>query len=328
DNSLLDWDHYGDVDLLYISHLHHDHFDAENLSAHVSHDATVLLPDYPTDDMEQELSTLGFRNFRRIPNGQPVEHGGLSLLIIALTAPNDGAVGDSALAIDDGSACLLNQNDAKLTDFDAVTAFGPYDAHFLQFSGANWWPWAYSLPDAAKKSFGVAKRANGLARALRFVHTVKARHAVPSAGPACFLDSDLFNYNDLDSADWNTFPDHTVFLDYLDEHGVEGGLLTVPGSIIDLTRCGATVIHPAPEPDVMRPFTDKQSYLRSYAEQMHLRITAERAAWPSPGIDVFTELKAWFEPLLISADHISSGIGGPVLLNINDECIVIDFLHR
>jgi UDP-MurNAc hydroxylase len=328
DNSFLDWDRYGDVDLLYISHLHRDHFDPENLSEHVSHDATVLLPDYPTGDMERELRRLGFRDFRRIPDGEPVEHDGLSLLIMALTAPNDGAVGDSALAVDDGSACLLNQNDAKLTDFDDITAFGPYDIHFLQFSGANWWPWVYTLPEAAKRSFGAAKRANGLARALQFVHTVKARHIVPSAGPACFLDDELFHHNDLDSANSNTFPDHAVFLGHLDENGIEGGLLTVPGSVLELTRSGVTVIHPASEEEARRPFTDKRAYLRSYADRMHPRIAAERAAWSNPDIDVFAELKTWFEPLLVSADNISSGIDGPVLLNISGEAVVVDFNRR
>ncbi|MEU7826844.1 (2Fe-2S)-binding protein, partial [Catellatospora sp. NPDC049133] len=28
DNSQLDWEHLGDVDYLYVSHLHRDHFDA------------------------------------------------------------------------------------------------------------------------------------------------------------------------------------------------------------------------------------------------------------------------------------------------------------
>ena len=47
DNSLLDWETLGDVDYLYVSHLHRDHFDAEHLKRFVSKKATVLLPGVP-----------------------------------------------------------------------------------------------------------------------------------------------------------------------------------------------------------------------------------------------------------------------------------------
>src|SRR5437868_9423274 len=63
DNTGLDWDELGNVDFLYVSHLHRDHFDAENLAKHVNKDATVLLPDYPVPDLKRELEKLGFHIF-------------------------------------------------------------------------------------------------------------------------------------------------------------------------------------------------------------------------------------------------------------------------
>ena len=42
-------------DYLYVSHLHHDHFDPRYLREHVDKDATVLLPDYPLDDLKKAL---------------------------------------------------------------------------------------------------------------------------------------------------------------------------------------------------------------------------------------------------------------------------------
>jgi UDP-MurNAc hydroxylase len=328
DNSWLDWDHYGDVDLLYISHLHRDHFDVKNLSEHISKSATVLLPDYPTDDLQNELQFLGFRNFRRVPKGRPIDHEGLRVLIEPLTAPSDGSVGDSALALSDGDACVLNQNDAKLTGFTQVSEFGPYDVHFLQFSGANWWPWAYTLPDNAKRAFGAAKRSNGLSRAGRFVEAVGARHVVPFAGPPCFLDPELFSLNDLGNADWNTFPDQAVVLDHLRDQGVHNGLLTVPGSTMNVTGGTCTVAHPAPEAEILRPFRDKTRYLQEYAHRERPRIMAERADWPIERMDVLFELRSWFEPLMASADYIAMGIGSPVLITMGTESVVIDFPAR
>lgn len=327
DNSWLDWHRYGAVDLLYVSHLHRDHFDPANLSECVDRDATVLLPDHPTNELQDELAALGFRSFCRIPNGERVHYRGLSVMILALTAPSDGAVGDSALAIDDGTTRILNQNDAKLIDFEPVSSFGPYHVHFLQFSGANWWPWAYQLPESVKRSFGAAKRANGLARARRFVENVKAHHVIPSAGPPCFLDDELFGYNDLGPSEWNTFPDQTVFLDDLRKHGLDG-VFTVPGTVLELNAADCDVTHPASESEIKRPFEDKAEYLREYAAWNRPRIQTERESWSKPGVDVLAGLKGWFEPLLAMGEHVCAGIGGPLLLQAGEEDVLIDFTTR
>jgi UDP-MurNAc hydroxylase len=326
DNTDLDWDRFGNVDYLYVSHLHRDHFDAQNLSEHVSRDATVLLPDFPVPDLRTELEKLGFSKFIVVPSAKEVEVGGLRLMIQGLRSPADGPLGDSALAVDDGTARILNQNDARPVDLDALQAFGPYDVHFLQFSGAIWWPWTYELPQAALRSFGAAKRANGLDRAATFVKAIGARYVVPSAGPACFLDDDLFALNDLHSDPWNTFPDHTVFLDYLRDNGVEGGTLLTPGAVLDVDQDHCEVRWPTTMEQAMVPFTDKERYLRDYAARKRDLIAADKRAWPAPGMDVLAELKAWFEPLLELADHIRAGVAGPVLLRLGDgRPIVIDF---
>ncbi|MGH3990282.1 MAG: MBL fold metallo-hydrolase, partial [Pseudonocardiaceae bacterium] len=79
DNSDLDWDTLGQAEYLYVSHLHRDHFDAELLRRHVRKDATVLLPEYPTDELERELAALGFTKFLRTESGVPVERDGLRI---------------------------------------------------------------------------------------------------------------------------------------------------------------------------------------------------------------------------------------------------------
>ena len=220
----------------------------------------------------------------------------------------------------------MNQNDARPADLDVLRSFGPYDVHLLQYSGAIWWPWAYELPAAAQRSFGAAKRANGLDRALRYVTAVGARHVVPFAGPACFLDEDLFALNDLTRDPANTFPDQMVFLDYLREHGVDGGQLLTPGAVLTVDHHHGRVRWPAGEQQAMEPFTDKARYLRCYAARAQDRIAAARRGWPARRTDVAAELKAWFEPLLELAGHIRAGVGGPVLLRAGDDCpVVIDF---
>jgi UDP-MurNAc hydroxylase len=326
DNSGLDWGRSGRVDYLYVSHLHQDHFDPRLLADHVSRAATVLLPDFPVPDLRDQLERLGFTRFCTMPSGLVVRHGGLRLMVQALRSPADGPLGDSLLAVDDGTARVLNQNDARPADLAPVLAFGRFDVHFLQYSGAIWWPWTYELPLAAKRAFGAAKRANGLDRAARYVRAISARHVVPSAGPACFLDDELFDLNDVACDDSNTFPDQTVFLDYLAKRGIGTGMLLVPGAALQLDGGTCRVRWPTERAEALRPFTNKAQYLRSYADRMRPRIEVGKRRWPTPDVDILPELKSWFEPLLELAGHIRAGIGGPVLLRIpGEDPVIIDF---
>ena len=63
DNSQLDWDAIGQADYLFVSHLHRDHFDPEHLRKHISKKTTVLLPDFPTSELEDALRDVGFTSF-------------------------------------------------------------------------------------------------------------------------------------------------------------------------------------------------------------------------------------------------------------------------
>ena len=51
-------------DFLYVSHLHGDHLDEAFLADHIDRSTTVLLPDYPTRELERRLRGLGFTRVR------------------------------------------------------------------------------------------------------------------------------------------------------------------------------------------------------------------------------------------------------------------------
>ncbi|MDQ6853824.1 MAG: MBL fold metallo-hydrolase, partial [Actinomycetota bacterium] len=77
-------------DFLYVSHLHGDHFDEAFLAEHVDRQATVLLPDFPTGELERRLRSLGFRDFVSTPNGEAMRLGGLEIAIHVETSVTDG----------------------------------------------------------------------------------------------------------------------------------------------------------------------------------------------------------------------------------------------
>lgn len=328
-NEGIDLEGISKPDYLYVSHLHADHFDRRLLAAVVDKDTTVILPDYPIDLMEKAYRGLGFERFVKTRNGVPADLGdGLSIAVVAMVAPTDGPLGDSGLIVDDGEVRVFDQNDSRPIDLDALAALGPFDAHFVQFSGAIWYPFVYQYPPEMLEALGRKKRANEMARALRYVKEVGARWIFPSAGPPCFLDDGLFEFNDFDRDSSNTFPDQSVFLEYLQENEVTGGRLIVPGTTIDLGRDDCVVEHPAGEAEAYRPFREKRAYLEEYKARRQPEIDAAKAAWPRHQVDVLGELKAWFEPLMEKADITCAGIGSTVVLDLGDEAIAIDFMRR
>lgn len=333
-NDRLDVSPFLEPDYLYISHLHHDHFDPEFLTARVGKDTTVLLPAFGVDRLEQALRGCGFTRFIRTEHGVPVDlGGGLEVTILAMTAPADGPAGDSLLVVADPSARVLNQNDARPRDAEELTALGPFDAHFTQFSGAIWYPMVYDFPPEEMDRLGRRKREDQSSRALAYIRDVGAPHVFPCAGPPCFLDDDLWALNDLDGDPANIFPDQVHFLGYLAEHGVAGGELVVPGTVVTLDHGTCTVEQPRGDlaPDAI--FADKRAHLEAYRADWAEYLAASRASWPRHRVDVLPALAAWFDPLLEIAPLTRRGVGGPVLLRLTDEPaedprpidVVIDF---
>lgn len=313
---------------LYVSHLHHDHFDPQFIWEHVSKDATVILPDYPLNLLERRMRDLGFTKFLQTKNSQVVESDGLRFMVMAMTAPIDGPLGDSSLMVDDGETRLLNQNDSRPIDLDLLNSFGPFDAHFVQFSGAIWYPMVYQFPEKMLQVLGRKKRENEVARALRYIREIGASYVVPSAGPPCFLDDHLFAFNDFDRDPANIFPDQAVFLEYMQANGLDNGRLMIPNSVGTLTREGFTVEHPLPDEQVQAIFSDKRSYLESYKARQQPVIDAQKASWPRGQVDILSSLREWFEPLMEPADLTAVGINGRVLIDCDVQQIVLDFHTR
>jgi UDP-MurNAc hydroxylase len=335
DNTGLDWDELGNCDFLYISHLHRDHFDPGHLARYVNKNATVLLPDFPVPDLRRELEKLGFTTFFETENS--VKHrvegpgGELEVMVVALRAPADGPIGDSALVVGDGETVCFNMNDARPVDMEVVhAAFGPVDIHLLQYSGAIWYPMVYDIPARTKANFGIQKRQRGMDRARSYIEQVDAAWVVPSAGPPVFLDDALRYLNDDRGDEGNIFPDQIVFLDQMRLHdkgtGRQQGILMIPGSTAELIGTRLTLTHPV---DPMTIFDDKAAYIADMARRLAPALAAEKATWAAAdGEPLLEPLRELFEPMMRRSDQICDGIGYPVGLVLGDQTVVLDFPAR
>ena len=333
DNSGLDWDTIGQADYLFVSHLHRDHFDPEHLRKHISKKTTVLLPEYPTSELEDALRDCGFTSFVKPVSGDVVHLDGLDVMVQALTSPTDGPIGDSSLWLSDGTHRVLNQNDARPSELSEFRELGPVDAYLIQFSGAIWFPMVYELPARAKQALGKTKRERQFDRTLRYIEELDATYVFPTAGPPCFLDEELWGFNDIFGDDSNIFPDQTVYLDFLASKGHDEGRLLLPGSVATVDEPGCPVEHPFDPQTIYASNETKTAYLRDMQARRMPEVEAVKATWPHPDIDVLAALQEWFTPLLEESTHIADGINGGIRLTCEDDQrgdvdILIDFVER
>ncbi len=314
---------------LYISHIHGDHFDEAFLASHVSRDAIVLLPDFPGHELERRLSNLGFTKFIKTENGKEIAIDTETKIAIHVeTSITDGPGGDSALVVSDKTARLVNQNDCRTGDLDALRSHGPIDLHWLQYSGAIWYPMVYEQDPTTKLNLARAKVESQFARALKYVERLDARAVVPSAGPPCFLDEDLFHLNMITGNETSIFPDQTKFLERLQNLGRENDILAIPGTEIEISPEQITVSSPQ-NVNVSEIFAHKEKYLRKYQADWSEWLQAEKNKWLTASsdsqTDLVAELQAWFEPLLTICPALRAGIGANCLIRARDTEILINF---
>ncbi len=313
------------TDYLYVSHIHADHLDEEWLANHVRRDTTVLVPGFPTRELERILRGFGFTDIVRTVDGEEITlNGDLRIAIHVETSITDGPGGDSALVVSDGRSRLVNQNDCRTNDLNALNAHGPVDLHWLQYSGAIWYPMVYEETPERMREMIDAKVDSQLTRAMRYVEAIGARAVVPSAGPPAFLDPELYGFNMITGDELSIFPDQRVFMQRLaaaNRHGV----LAIPGTVIDITPEAITVTHPMADADVAAIFEHKDDYLRRYQADWMPWLEAMKRDWASPTPDLLDTLRAWWEPLLALAPTLRGNVGANCLIRLGDLQVLIDF---
>ena len=313
-------------DYLYISHQHGDHLDEAWLTNHIDKSTPVLLPDFATRELERQLNRLGFTNFVRTRNGEMTDLGdGLRVAIHVETAIADGPGGDSAMVIEDGTSRLVNQNDCRTGDLAELLKHGPVDMHWLQFSGAIWYPMVYDQPREELIALARSKVESQFARSIRYVDALGARVVVPSAGPPCFLDEDLFSVNMINGDELSIFPDQTEFITRLSRHGNNNAVMNIPGTAISVSPTEISVQHCVSDAEVQRPFVHKREYLLEYQADWATWLRDTKASWSVHNTNLVSELQAWWEPLLAMAPSLRGAIGGNCLVKTDGEDILIDF---
>jgi UDP-MurNAc hydroxylase len=191
----------------------------------------------------------------------------------------------------------------------------------------------YELPHAAKTAFGKQKRDRQMDRTIRYIDDLRASWVFPIAGPPCFLDEELWQFNDIFGDEGNIFPDQYAFLQHYEGLGRTNGVILLPGSTATVTADDCTTTHPVDSvPDF---FAKKADHLQAYAERQRPTIELARKTWRHPDVDVLAGMKQRIEPLLAESLYLATGVGGPVRFDLlvdgenggedTVDSIVVDF---
>jgi UDP-MurNAc hydroxylase len=175
-------------------------------------------------------------------------------------------------------------------------------------------------------ALAASKVESQFARSIRYVEAIGARVVVPSAGPPCFLDEDLFSINMIDGDELSIFPDQTQFIARLARSSNNNNaVMNIPGTAILISPTEVHVQHCVSDEAVQRPFAHKREYLLEYQADWASWLRDTKASWLVSNTNLVSELQAWWEPLLAMAPSLRAAIGGNCLVKTEGENILIDF---
>jgi UDP-MurNAc hydroxylase len=211
---------------IFITHEHQDHFDKATLRGFEDHpDCTIFVPAYRDKFLFDTLQRMNLRT-TEVTEADVVGTG----IQFKIFIDDSGINHDSAIFVRTDSFTFFNQNDCKL--FDRLPMLkkelGDLDYYSVQFSGANWYPACFDMPDMQRHALAKQRSLNKLHNVMGAIKTLAPRFYVPAAGPAFFpfLDPAL-------NAGKGTIFIHQDELDsYLTKRGISNILYPRPGDRI------------------------------------------------------------------------------------------------
>jgi UDP-MurNAc hydroxylase len=179
-------------DFLYISHLHHDHYD-ERLLRQLDKSIRVIAPKYRSKGLLRRMNALGFQSILQLDHKETRELApGVHATMFLDTSHKE----DSGLMLELDGFRFVDLNDCNTLMSELPTNV---DMLAAQYSGAMWYPNCYDYPPEIMQSKVNAVRSDLMDTLHRKVTITGCKWYIPSAGPACFLDPTLeqFNHRDL-----------------------------------------------------------------------------------------------------------------------------------
>lgn len=198
-----DKEYFDDVDYIYVSHIHPDHFSKKSFEL-LRKDIPVLIHQYAMPFLKKNIEMLGFK-VTELPHAQKIElKNGVSINILAADNCNPELCAkfmgcgiletkfkstqiDSLCVIDDGEFRLMNTNDcpyglAKEAVAAAKERYETIDFLLVGYAGAGPYPQCFELDEEERRRAENGKKMQFLNQAENYLELVKPRYFMPFAG--------------------------------------------------------------------------------------------------------------------------------------------------
>lgn len=301
------------LDVLYVSHGHLDHFDADTL-ADLPRDLTLVVASFPSRPWVEQVRALGFRTVHFLDGERSVEAApGVRLRVVT---EDSAYFADSALIVEGDGEVLVNLNDCHISEPQAraIVARHPrIAAVFAQFSGANWYPFVYDFPEETRVRAAREKVQNSFLRWKRYMDNLKPAWAVPFAGPPALLDPQTARY--LNGPD-SIFPLPPQLISWLaanDPALCDRTLPLLPGDWLSLPDGRIERDEPMHADFAWERAAE---YVARYAGRMAPAVEAAVASFPWPSASLFERFRAWFDGMLAAGPRLATRVDARVLFDV------------
>ena len=183
-----------DVDCIYISHEHEDHFQAETLKE-FNRNIPIYICKFPTDRFYDKIVKLGFKNITQLSSWKSEKLS--DDLEITSIKNQDLMFEDSALLVKSKEGTIFCQTDCKM-DFQSlkkVNAQKP-DIGFFMYSVANWYPDVYDYSKEKRDEIAKKRKSGKINGFVNYVNVIKPKFAVAYAGGPLFPHKSQLKLND------------------------------------------------------------------------------------------------------------------------------------
>lgn len=245
---------------VYVSHEHQDHYDIAFLKR-LPESCYFVLPKYSTQVFDELQAWVGKERIRYLRDARKFKGEDFEL---RLYLDDSGINRDSGILIKSGERVFLNLNDCKI--IERLREIGSeYKVTTLatQFSGATWHPTCYDYSTERYREISRLKKQRKFQAVLKSLAILQPESFLPSAGPCCFLDPELYSINFEQE---NIFPRNAELVRWLRDQPEAAGTKILDLGPGDRVALESLAIERAADSLVAEQ--DRESYLQAYQARL------------------------------------------------------------
>ena len=193
---------FDDLDYIYISHIHPDHFDVKTMSK-LKKDIPVLIHEFPQKFLKQNIEKLGFK-VEEIPHNKRTNLGKTWINVCAADDCNPEVCSrvfgcnfefnkfgtnqiDTFSVIDNEEQVIVNSNDCpfeigKNTAKKIKEQYNKIDLLLVGYTGASDYPCCFDLTPDEKEKEALKKKIKRLEGAENYINIFNPKYYLPFAG--------------------------------------------------------------------------------------------------------------------------------------------------